>query len=462
MPISPLNDNSTFLTWKNITNELITSAGDVTTLPTTDKTSTVAAIIEIFAALGDTDLSSLTTDDNSNIINALNSIVTDLGDIDTLSTVASDVVGAIEEVKAGTLDFQNQIGIVTLLTNYDVGVIDSTVEAINDVILKAGDLTTLSTTDKTSLVAAINELFTLLGDLSNLNTTDKSSYVASINEVLGNVGDITTLTTTAQTSAVAAINEVDAANTATDTKIGTLASLTTEDKTDIVLAVNELHADALIIPTDNVQDFNGTFASDAVRTSKLVTTFDATNYFGFVGYNSNVIAAGDRVFTDSSTFGGAGTAQTSEGASLVTALTRTSNTNIAEFFMMNNVMGSGVADSITFNATTYYPAIESINLLGQEGRKLTATFWLKTVSGSVVVGNDSTDLWIDGVKNATDGELIVDVDGWTHIRMVKTLTAETEQFFPCIYALDTSEFNIALLGVYKGFADLGMHKGILI
>ena len=62
--------------------------------------------------------------------------------------------------------------------------------AIKNTVDKIGDLTTLKTTDKTTIVNALNEVYDALVDL-----TDK-------------VGDITTLTTTDKTSVVNAINEL--------------------------------------------------------------------------------------------------------------------------------------------------------------------------------------------------------------------------------------------------------------
>jgi hypothetical protein len=56
-------------------------------------------------------------------------------------------------------------------------------------LTRIGDLTTLDTTDKTSVVNAINEVFndvsgdsTKIGDLNNLHTTDKTNIVNAINE----------------------------------------------------------------------------------------------------------------------------------------------------------------------------------------------------------------------------------------------------------------------------------------
>lgn len=62
---------------------------------------------------------------------------------------------------------------------------------IDAVDLKIGNLSDLSTTDKSNLVAAINEVLTTLstniGNLSDLTTTDKTNIVAAINEVVTNL-----------------------------------------------------------------------------------------------------------------------------------------------------------------------------------------------------------------------------------------------------------------------------------
>ena len=83
-----------------------------------------------------------------------------------------------------------------------------------------GDLTDLTTTDKTNLVSAINEVdgsadtadgkaenaLTYIGTLGSLNTTDKTDLVSAVNEVLGNLsttsGNATTDTTNVTSGAV--------------------------------------------------------------------------------------------------------------------------------------------------------------------------------------------------------------------------------------------------------------------
>jgi hypothetical protein len=62
---------------------------------------------------------------------------------------------------------------------------------------KVGDITTLATTDKSSIVAAVNELKTKegsdVGDLSTLTTTVKTSAVAAINENHNQIGSLSGL-----------------------------------------------------------------------------------------------------------------------------------------------------------------------------------------------------------------------------------------------------------------------------
>ena len=71
-----------------------------------------------------------------------------------------------------------------------------------------GNLSNLSTTDKTSIVKAINEIIKILGNKSNLSTTDKSTFVGAINELKHSIGNTLNLRTNAQSDVVNAINEL--------------------------------------------------------------------------------------------------------------------------------------------------------------------------------------------------------------------------------------------------------------
>ena len=179
------------------------------------------------------ELQSLSGFDNNNgdVVSALNELRNELGDVTTLTTTdKTDTVAAINEVQA-------EIGDITTLTTTDK---TDTVSAINEVQAEIGDITTLTTTVKSDAVSAINEVQAEIGDITSLSTTDQSDAVAAINEVLANVGDLTTLTTTAQASAVSAINEVQSAAEANETAIGTLSELHTSSKGSLVAASNEI------------------------------------------------------------------------------------------------------------------------------------------------------------------------------------------------------------------------------
>ncbi len=109
----------------------------------------------------------------------------------------------------------------------------------------AGDLTDLTTTDKSNLVNAINEVLSTLGsvagNLADLTTTDKSNLVNAINEVLSTLGSVAgnlaDLTTTDKSNLVNAINEV---LSTLGSVAGNLADLTTTDKSNLVNAINEV------------------------------------------------------------------------------------------------------------------------------------------------------------------------------------------------------------------------------
>ena len=116
-------------------------------------------------------------------------------------------------------------------------------EVINAITENIGELTNLTTADKSNVVNAINEINSNIGDLTNLATTDKSNAVNAINEIDSNVGNLANLATTDKTSAVNAINEVKQDATDIDTKVGDLVDLNTTDKTSVVNAINEINSE---------------------------------------------------------------------------------------------------------------------------------------------------------------------------------------------------------------------------
>lgn len=126
--------------------------------------------------------------------------------------------------------------------------------SVTSVDNKIGDLSNLTTTNKSNVVSAINENVTgvsgntsNIGDLTSLTTTEKSNLVGAINENVSNIssntsniGDLTSLTTTNKTNSVSAINEVNS-------KIGSLGDLTTTSKSSAVAAINEINTSTIPI-----------------------------------------------------------------------------------------------------------------------------------------------------------------------------------------------------------------------
>lgn len=82
-----------------------------------------------------------------------------------------------------------------------------------------------------SVVGAINDLGTLTGQAQS--TAD---------DAIRKIGDLSTLTTDEKTTLVGAINEVDAHADANKAEIGTLSALTTDEKATLVGAINEVDA----------------------------------------------------------------------------------------------------------------------------------------------------------------------------------------------------------------------------
>lgn len=147
------------------------------------------------------DITQLTTTDKTSLVKASNEIKS------TLDTHKNDTVSHVTSTDKtnwnGKAD-ASKVGDITQLTSADK---TSTVAAINESLLQIGILTSLTTTQKTNLVGAVNELDSEVGTLSSLTTTAKTTVVSAVNELDGEIGTLTGLTTSAKTNLVSAINE---------------------------------------------------------------------------------------------------------------------------------------------------------------------------------------------------------------------------------------------------------------
>lgn len=116
------------------------------------------------------------------------------------------------------------------LTRYSVELFIS--DYISNLLNIIGNLTDLTTTDKSNIVAAINEIADNIGNLTDLDTTDKNNIVAAINEIVNNIGDLADLDTIADSNIVAAINETKN-NYVTPQMFGAVGDGVTDDTTAI-------------------------------------------------------------------------------------------------------------------------------------------------------------------------------------------------------------------------------------
>ena len=158
------------------------------------------------------------------------------------------------------------------MTKIDAGIHAAKAEADSNAT-NIGDLTSLTTTVKTSAVAAINELDS---DLGTLNTT-VGNHTTAIADNTSDIGTLSGLTTTAKNNLVAAINEVDSNSDSNASNIGTLSSLTTTAKNNLVAAVNEVKG--------QINDFNLT----SFVTPTLTITKTADGSSAGVTVNNNTI-----------------------------------------------------------------------------------------------------------------------------------------------------------------------------
>lgn len=128
------------------------------------------------------------------------------------------------------------------------------------------------------------------------------SETSRINIIENNVGSLSSLNTTDKTSIVNAINEVDDNSKTNKTNIGTLSNLTTTNKSTIVNAVNEVDANIKKFNLDNITQYS----ANAIRTSNatisnttLTTAIDDSasifKLYGYIWYSSSSV--GNSTFT---------------------------------------------------------------------------------------------------------------------------------------------------------------------
>ena len=243
--------------------------GDVSELHTSDKTTLVSAINEVFDNDSDDDgkigdLSNLMTDSKSNLVGAINEVYQSaddandaIGDLSNLTTQnKGNVVGAINEVVGSISDTNDAVTAIADRVTTAEGDIDGIESNI-------GDLSGLHTTNKNSIVGAINETLDSVGDIGDVNLPDLTNIqntVDAINGVIAQTNDdLTTLTNRVQS------DEGDIAQNSGDigdlkTAVGDVEDVTDLGYNDLSDAVKQIHDYAQIVEStaDNVDVRLGT------------------------------------------------------------------------------------------------------------------------------------------------------------------------------------------------------------
>ena len=173
----------------------------------------------------------------------------------------------------------------TYLTDYnqDMSKIDAGIHAAKSEAdtnaSSIGDLSSLTTTAKTSLVAAANEID---ADVAT-NTNNIATNTSNIATNTTHIGTVANLTTSAKTDLVVAANEINA-------KVGNLSNLETTAKTSCVAAINE-----------NLQRFN----LSTIKTYDLSGSTDIEKQSGISTSGTITLARNDEgtIFKLYGTFG---------------------------------------------------------------------------------------------------------------------------------------------------------------
>lgn len=254
----------------------------------------------------------------------------------------------INDLNTSVTDINTNIGDLTTLTTTEksnlVGAINENVTAISGHTTKIGDLSTLTTTEKTNLVGAVNENVTSIsgntskiGDLSSLTTTNKTNIVSGVNEVNGKIGALSDLSTQTKTNIVASINELNT-NTIPISRGGTNATTAQAARSNLGVMTQYVLYDSLQTPSQEPTNGNIDFTD---KLTELNVTLNDFKYLDF--YFSN---RGEGVVDDGM------------------CMTRVYNWEDPNNVYFNNSISLGMQGSRTVDTTTYFVMSHAVYHVG--------------------------------------------------------------------------------------------------
>ncbi|RLA64759.1 MAG: hypothetical protein DRQ78_05810 [Epsilonproteobacteria bacterium] len=232
-------------------NENYIHIGNLDVLSTDLKDNLVDAINEVdfntdVNTINIGNVNDLDTNDKSSLVNAINELEGEIGDLPNLTTNSKvNLVAAINEVDAHT---DTNTSAIDYIMNVAIPAIEDDIEDIQDdignMVLNNGQTTLTNAINwNTSQIGLINSD---IGDM-NLDTI-AGNITDAINELFvytQEIGDLTTLTTEDKTTLVSAINEIDLQADIAGAKLGEMELLDTGYKADLVGAINEVNANTV-------------------------------------------------------------------------------------------------------------------------------------------------------------------------------------------------------------------------
>ena len=277
----------------------------------------------------------LITDTFSQLVDDVNTISLDLGATGNLTTNQdSDVVGAINELEVGIRGTSNSLVATDLNTSAN-----DLVGAVNELHTKMGiipDSDGKGNLTNNRIGESIRFLDSAVGDVTSLTTTDKTDVVSAVNELDAELGTITALAMGTTASTVGgAIAELEGEIDTLNTKVEPAQTLTTT-ATTLSDAINEL---------------------DAVQGNDSLTT-TATTLTGAVNELDAELGDSDMGTTASTVTGAIAELDSDIGARPHTTLTTTAKTLTGAVVELDAEIGSA---SLNTSATTLRGAINELH-----------------------------------------------------------------------------------------------------
>jgi|GEM_PF-3466697 len=204
----------------------------------------------------------------------------------------------------------------------------------------------------------------------------------------------------------------------------------------------------------NLLPDDGRFVDDAQDKSSILLNglFDP-RAADFAPYNGSTVGIeAGRYHTNSSTFGGTGTALNATTEALMNKMRPGNERYGAEFFIAEWTMGTGT-DGTSANGN-HYLLCKHQPRLGFTGMASFA-FWLRIISGQGEMQKGNY-LAKDGVEQNA-ATLLSPADGWTHISHVINFNGGYVTCFPRLHASQGSVIQLALPVLIAGEVRLPVH-----